>query len=198
MLTTINISQPGREREREVHATRWTLQNPFLLPTQSRSDYCEDTLSTQRSTIKHPQLHLKAKFQRTEALTSQCTRQHQYPLTNINHSTVANSPASKHKNRWGDLHAVRERTPTKGHGLEKKISVSLLISKLMVRVAGGPCQNQLAFFVVERVAVFDGSTIYALILSVGILLKKRMSSLSNSTASLVISKALIPKPAICS
>jgi hypothetical protein len=68
----------------------------------------------------------------------------------------------------------------------------------MVRVAGGPCQNQLAFFVVERVAVFDGSTIYALILSVGILLKKRMSSLSNSTASLVISKALIPKPAICS
>lgn len=115
MLTTINISQPGREREREVHATRWTLQNPFLLPTQSRSDYCEDTLSTQRSTIKHPQLHLKAKFQRTEALTSQCTRQHQYPLTNINHSTVANSPASKQASKQAQKQMGRSPCCERAH-----------------------------------------------------------------------------------
>lgn len=58
---------------------------------------------------------------------------------------------------------MRKLTPTKGHGLEKKMSVSLPTSKLMVRDAGDPFLKLLAFFVVEKVAVFDGLTIYALI-----------------------------------
>lgn len=86
--------QPARKRERFM-PPGGPSKTLFFYQLISRSDYCEDTLSNQRSTIKHPQLHLKAKFRRTEALTSQCTRQHQYPLTNINHSTVANSPASR-------------------------------------------------------------------------------------------------------
>ncbi|KAJ4843315.1 hypothetical protein Tsubulata_030225 [Turnera subulata] len=55
----------------------------------------------------------------------------------------------------------------------------------MVRVAGDHFLKLLDFSVVAKVAVFVGLTIYALISSVEILLMKKMSSLSNCTASLV-------------
>jgi hypothetical protein len=42
----------------------------------------------------------------------------------------------KEKQSWADLLAVRKNTPTKVHGLKKKMNVLLIISKLKVKVVG--------------------------------------------------------------
>lgn len=87
---------------------------------------------------------------------------------------------------WEDLLVVRRLIQTKGHGQRKKTTVLLLISKLTARAAGGHFLRPPVSSVAVRVAASAGLIISALILSVAISLNMKMTSSSNSIASLEI------------